>query len=77
MEGSSAEVGGIMEEITWTVGSVGTPVPSPSSSPNQQMEYVPTMKNNPKSTPAEKESVRLWNLMVSTLRDNGLMKEKE
>lgn len=65
-----------MEEITWTVGSVGTPVPSPSSSPNQ-MEYVPIMKNNPKSTPAEKESVRIWNLMVSTLRDNGLMKEKE
>jgi len=68
-----------MEEITWTVGSVGTQVPSPPSShiQTQQMEYVPIMRNNPKSTAAEKESVRIWNLMVTTLRDNGLMKEKD
>ncbi|MCM3703797.1 hypothetical protein [Paenibacillus macerans] len=42
----------------------------------QKIEYVPTMRNSPKSTDAEKESVRLWNLMVNTLKENGLMKEK-
>jgi len=41
-----------------------------------KIEYVPTMRNSQKSTDAEKESVRLWNLMVATLRENGLMKEK-
>lgn len=41
-----------------------------------KIEYIPTMRNTPKSTDAEKESVRIWNLMVSTLRENGLMKDK-
>lgn len=43
---------------------------------DNRIEYVPIIRNNPKATEAEKESTRLWNLMVDTLRKNGLMKEK-
>jgi hypothetical protein len=41
-----------------------------------KIEYIPTMRVSQKSTEAEKESIKLWNLMVTTLRENGLMKEK-
>ncbi len=58
-----------MKDVKWTVGSL-------SSRPSQKIEYIPLMKNSPKSSDEEKESVRLWNLMVHTLRENGLMKEK-
>ncbi|MGG3454245.1 hypothetical protein [Paenibacillus rhizolycopersici] len=65
-----------MEEIKWTVSSPsGVPVSTTVTSTNR-IEYIPTMRNSQKSTDAEKESVRLWNLMVATLRENGLMKEK-
>ena len=73
MESSREEVGELMQEVTWEVGSVGSGVPVQTG----KVEYVPIMRNNPKSTAAEKESVRIWNLMVTTLRDNGLMKEKD
>jgi len=63
-------------EVTWKLGGVGGTVQAPPTQ-TEQMEYVPIMRNNPKSTAAEKESVRIWNLMVTTLRDNGLMKEKD
>lgn len=43
---------------------------------DNRIEYVPIIRNNPKATEAEKESTRLWNLMVDTLRKNGQMKEK-
>lgn len=56
-----------MDEVKWKVGSVST---------SKKIEYIPLMRNNPKSSNEEKESVRLWNLMVNTLRENGLMKEK-
>ncbi|MCM3130948.1 hypothetical protein ACFQ3J_00390 [Paenibacillus provencensis] len=59
-----------MKEIKWSIGSLG------EQTQKDKIEYVPTMRNNPKATDAERESTRLWNLMVNTLRDNGLMKEK-
>jgi len=49
--------------------------PSGGSS-RSKIEYIPTMRVSQKSTEAEKESIKLWNLMVTTLRENGLMKEK-
>lgn len=58
-----------MSEVKWTIGSV-------SAQSSKKIEHIPLVKNNPKGTDEEKESVRLWNLMVNTLRENGMMKEK-
>lgn len=45
-------------------------------SEKQKIDYVPSTKANAGASDAEKESVRVWNLMQKTLMDNGLMKEK-
>jgi hypothetical protein len=42
----------------------------------EKIEYIPVTKSPANATDDQKESVRLWNLMVKTIRDNGLMKEK-
>lgn len=62
-----------MEDIKWSVGKANGKSVSPSV---EKIEYVPLMRNSKDSTDAEKETVRLWNLMNTTLRDHGLMKEK-
>ncbi|MFD2330085.1 hypothetical protein ACFSR7_12605 [Cohnella sp. GCM10020058] len=40
----------------------------------EQIEHIPTIKASEDG--ADKETVRLWNLMVKTLKENGLMKDK-
>lgn len=57
-----------MDKIKWEVGG--------GKSTGEKIQHIPTLRNNPNSTDKEKESVRLWNVMVNTLRENGLMKEK-
>jgi len=42
----------------------------------ERVEYIPLTRSSDKMNDEQKESVRLWNLMVKTLRDNGLMEEK-
>ncbi|WP_157764415.1 hypothetical protein [Paenibacillus riograndensis] len=56
-----------MSEMKWTVGKmVGS----------TKIQHIPLQRTNDKMDAAGKEGVKLWNLMVNTLRDNGLMEEK-
>ena len=52
----------------WVIGSRGEP------QAKEQIEHIPMLRAQ-KDGPDE-ETVRLWNLMVKTLRDNGLMRAK-
>lgn len=56
--------------------SDSTPNPAPSTNA-KKIPYIPTQRNRDGMTSAEKEGVRLWNLMVTTLRENGLMEDKK
>ena len=52
---------------------------SPGQKPNanvKKIPYVPQQKSSDDMTDAQKEGVRVWNLMRKTLLDNGLMEEK-
>jgi len=52
---------------------------SPGQKPNanvKKIPYVPQQKTSDDMTDAQKEGVRVWNLMRKTLLDNGLMEEK-
>lgn len=41
-----------------------------------KIPYVPSQRMGDKMSDAQKEGVRVWNLMRQTLIDNGLMEEK-
>lgn len=58
--------------VTWEVHEAG------QSKPNavKKIPYVPQQKSSDDMTDAQKEGVRVWNLMRKTLLDNGLMEEK-
>lgn len=45
-------------------------------STRKQIQYVPLQKNSESMNNSEKEGVKVWNLMVNTLREHGLMKDK-
>lgn len=47
-----------------------------TAAPKEKIQYIPLQRENEKMEEANKEGVRIWNLMVKTLRDNGLMEEK-
>ncbi|MFC3797902.1 hypothetical protein [Cohnella sp. GCM10012308] len=57
-----------MSKITWTLND------GSGAAEKEQIEHIPTIKASEDG--ADKETVRLWNLMVKTLKDNGLMKDK-
>ena len=57
-----------MDKIKWEVGG--------PQAGGKKVQHIPALRNNPNSSDKEKESVRLWNIMVNALRENGLMKEK-
>jgi len=42
----------------------------------KKIPHVPAQQENEKMTKAQKEGVRLWNLMRDTLLENGLMEDK-
>jgi hypothetical protein len=63
------------EEITWTVTESSGEVKKVGNV--NKIPYVATQRQNDKMTDSQKEGVRVWNLMVQTLRDNGLMEEKK
>lgn len=58
------------DEIKWSVGSLG-------SGGDQKIQYIPLKRSSDKLSDAEKEENKLWNLMVNTLRNNGLMEDKD
>jgi hypothetical protein len=60
-------------EIKWTVGGGGDSAPS---SQGGKIPYVAPQRVTDKTTDSQKEGIRIWNLMVKTLRDNNLMEEK-
>lgn len=56
-------------KITWKVSERSGSLPA-----KEKIEHIPAIKVSEDS--GDQESVRLWNLMVKTLKDNGLMKAK-
>jgi len=44
--------------------------------PEEKVEYIELFPVKENATKSEKESIRLWNVMVTALRKNGLMKER-
>ncbi|MBY9081200.1 hypothetical protein KIH86_23925 [Paenibacillus sp. HN-1] len=47
-----------------------------ADAPSKKIQHIALQRTNDKMDAAAKEGVKLWNLMVNTLRDNGLMEEK-
>ncbi|MEK4108124.1 MULTISPECIES: hypothetical protein [Paenibacillus] len=47
------------------------------SSQPKKIKYVTLQKTNESMNASEKEGVNLWNLMVTTLRNNNLMEDKK
>lgn len=47
-----------------------------ATSSKKKIQHIPSQRTNDKMDAAAKEGVKLWNLMVNTLRDNGLMEDK-
>lgn len=43
----------------------------------EKIPYVPAQRMTEKMTAAQKEGVRIWNLMRDTLLKHGLMEEKQ
>lgn len=67
-----------MSNIGWHRVEIQKQAKQPTNQPvTEKIPYIPALKNKPNSTESEKESVRLWNLMQSTLYKNGLMEEKK
>lgn len=62
------------EEITWTVTESSGEVKKVGNI--TKVPYVPLQRVNDKMPDDQKEGIRLWNMMVNTLRDNGLMDDK-
>lgn len=60
-----------MPNVQWTVTAPGQ---KPKSDAADQIEHIPLIKASEDG--ADAETVRLWNLMVKTLRANNLMKAK-
>jgi hypothetical protein len=58
------------DEIKWSVGSSG-------GNSGQKIQYIPLKRSSDKLSDVEKEENKLWNLMVNTLRNNGMMEDKE
>lgn len=58
-----------MPELEWKVGTRG-------GTAKEKIQYIPLQRQSEKMDAAAKEGVKLWNLMVNTLRDNGLMEDK-
>jgi len=59
----------------WTVGERGGEVKKVVSV--EKIPYVALQRANDNMTESQKEGVRVWNLMVKTLRDSGLMEDKK
>lgn len=59
------------QRSTWGVSSSAKENPGKTKIP-----YVALQRANDKMTDSQKEGVRVWNLMVETLQDNGLMEKK-
>lgn len=64
-----------MEEITWTITEPSGEVKK-TGKKVEKIPYVALQRTNDKMTESQKEGVRVWNQMVQTLRDAGLMEEK-
>ena len=58
-----------IQEVEWTIGSRG----EPSNEDKVKIEHIPMIKS---SGEGDDETVRLWNLMVKTLKSHGLMESK-
>jgi hypothetical protein len=66
-----------MQRTSWSVTEPGQAPPRKPAAKTEKIPYIPQTRASEKSTDAEKESVRLWNLMRKTLLDNGLMEDKQ
>ncbi|MOA67090.1 hypothetical protein D3C78_1941080 [compost metagenome] len=62
-----------MSDVKWTVVEPSGAVTRTS----KKIPYVATQRMNDKMDNSQKEGVRVWNLMVNTLRENGLMEDKQ
>lgn len=60
----------------WQIGGKDAP-PAKNVSNVQKIPYVALQRANEKMTESQKEGVRVWNAMVNTLREAGLMEDKQ
>lgn len=60
-----------MEEVQWTVGRR-----QDGEDPRRKVPYTPKQRTTDSMTDGQKEGVKLWNLMVDVLKENGLMEDK-
>lgn len=63
------------DEVTWTVTEASGEVKKVGKQPDK-VPYVALQRANDKMSDSQKEGVRVWNLMVNTLRENNLMEDK-
>lgn len=63
-----------MDNITWTITEPNGNVTVQGN--KAKVPYVALQRTNDKMTDSQKEGVRVWNLMVRTLQENGLMEER-
>lgn len=59
----------------WQIG--GKDAPPTKIADVQKIPYVALQRANDKMTESQKEGVRVWNAMVNTLREAGLMEDKQ
>jgi uncharacterized protein YycO len=64
-----------MDEVKWTVTESSGEVTVTGNS--VKIPYVALQRQNDNMTESQKEGVRVWNLMVKTLRDNSLIEDKQ
>lgn len=63
------------QRSTW--GASPSPQSKSGEITKEKIPYVAAQRTNDKMSDSQKEGVRVWNLMVSTLRENGLMEDKQ
>ena len=59
---------------SWNVGGAANASSSPSK---EKIPYIPQQKSNENMTDGQKEFIRQYNLMRTTLLNNGLMEKKD
>lgn len=64
-----------MPDNVWTVGERSGVVKRVSSL--EKIPYVALQRQNDKMTDSQKEGVRVWNMMVTRLRELGEMEDKQ